>query len=114
MRISDWSSDVCSADLLGYQAESGAWRNYYLAGAASLRGNAVEAATSNGQSRSFVSAIPTAVFFDALATRFDAAKGSEVSGTFQFVLPDSKESVAVVVGGGVEFPRSGATEDRKS
>src|SRR3546814_6813671 len=93
MRISDWSSDVCSADLLGYQAESGAWRNYYLAGAASLRGNAVEAATSNGQSRSFVSAIPTAVFFDALATRFDAAKGSEVSGTFQFVLPDSKESV---------------------
>ena len=97
-------------DQLGYQAESGAWRNYYLAGAASLRGNAVEAATSNGQSRSFVSAIPTAVFFDALATRFDAAKGSGVRGTFQFILPDSKESVAVVVGGGVEFPRYGVTD----
>ena len=97
-------------DQLGYQAESGAWRNYYLAGAASLRGNAVEAATSNGQSRSFVSAIPTAVFFDALATRFDAAKGSAVKGTFQFVLPDSKETVAVVVGGGVEFPRYGVTD----
>lgn len=97
-------------DQLGYQAESGAWRNYYLAGAASLRGNAVEAATSNGQSRSFVSAIPTAVFFDALATRFDAAKGSATKGTFQFVLPDSKETVAVVVGGGVEFPRYGVTD----
>jgi alkyl sulfatase BDS1-like metallo-beta-lactamase superfamily hydrolase len=97
-------------DQMGYQAESGAWRNYYLAAAASLRGNAVEAATSNGQSRSFVSAIPTAVFFDALATRFDAANGSAVKGTFQFVLPDSKETVAVVVGGGVEFPRYGVTD----
>ncbi|WP_338426896.1 alkyl/aryl-sulfatase [Sphingopyxis kveilinensis] len=97
-------------DQLGYQAESGAWRNYYLAAAASLRGTATETATSNGQSRSFVSAIPTAVFFDALATRFDAAKGAALKGTFQFVLPDSKESVAVVVGGGVEFPRYGVTD----
>jgi alkyl sulfatase BDS1-like metallo-beta-lactamase superfamily hydrolase len=97
-------------DQMGYQAESGAWRNYYLAAAASLRGNAVEASMGNGQSRSFVSAIPTAVFFDALATRFDAAKGSAVKGIFQFVLPDSKETVAVVVGGGVEFPRYGVTE----
>ena len=97
-------------DQLGYQAESGAWRNYYLAGAASLRGNAAEAVTSNGQSRSFVSAIPTAVFFDALATRFDAAKGSALKGTFQFILPDSRETVAVVVGGGVEFPRYGVTD----
>jgi alkyl sulfatase BDS1-like metallo-beta-lactamase superfamily hydrolase len=97
-------------DQLGYQAESGAWRNYYLAAAASLRGNAVESVSGNGQSRSFVSAIPTAVFFDALATRFDAAKGSGLKGTFQFVLPDSKESVAVVVGGGVEFPRYGFTD----
>lgn len=97
-------------DQLGYQAESGAWRNYYLAAAASLRGNAVAAATSNGQSRSFVSAIPTAVFFDALATRFDAAKGAGLAGTFQFILPDSKETVAISVGGGVEFPRYGMTD----
>ena len=97
-------------DQLGYQAESGAWRNYYLAAAASLRGNASEATTSNGQSRSFVSAIPTAVFFDALAARFDAAKGAALKGTFQFVLPDSEEKIAVVVGGGVEFPRYGVAD----
>ncbi|MGH6697244.1 alkyl/aryl-sulfatase [Sphingopyxis sp.] len=97
-------------DQMGYQAESGAWRNYYLAAAASLRGTAVESLSGNGQSRSFVSAIPTAVFFDALATRFDAAKGSAVKGTFQFILPDSKETVAIVVGGGVEVPRYGMTD----
>ena len=97
-------------DQLGYQAESGAWRNYYLAAAATLRGTELDTLTGNGQSRSFVSAIPTAVFFDALATRFDAAKGAALAGTFQFVLPDSREAVAVVVGGGVEFPRHGVTD----
>ena len=97
-------------DQLGYQAESGAWRNYYLAAAATLRGNAVAGGTSNGQSRSFISAIPTAVFFDSLATRFDAVKGAAQKGVFQFVMPDSKESVAVVVEGGVEFPRYGVTD----
>ncbi|WP_137754292.1 alkyl sulfatase dimerization domain-containing protein [Sphingopyxis sp. L1A2A] len=97
-------------DQMGYQAESGAWRNYYLAAAATLRGNAVQSLSGNGQSRSFVSAIPTAVFFDALATRFDAAKGSAIKGVFQFVLPDSKETVAIVVDGGVEVPRYGVTD----
>ncbi len=97
-------------DQMGYQAESGAWRNYYLAAAATLRGTAVESLSGNGQSRSFVSAIPTRVFFDALATRFDAAKGAALKGTFQFVLPDSKETVAIVVGGGVEVPRYGVTD----
>lgn len=94
-------------DQLGYQAESGAWRNYYLGAAASLRGNAIPPVGDSSQSRSFVSAIPTAVFFDALATRFDAEKGRGLKGSFQFVLPDSKETVAVLVGGGVEVPRPG-------
>lgn len=97
-------------DQMGYQAESGAWRNYYLAAAATLRGTAIESASGNGQSRSFVSAIPTAVFFDSLATRFDAGKGAALKGVFQFVLPDTGEKVAVVVGGGVEFPRYGVTD----
>lgn len=94
-------------DQLGYQAESGSWRNYYLAGAATLRGTETQNISRNGQSRSFISAIPTPSFFDALATRFDAAKGKDLAGTFQFLLPDSKEEVAVVVEGGVEFPRYG-------
>ena len=75
-----------------------------------MRGTAIESLSGNGQSRSFVSAIPTAVFFDALATRFDAAKGTALKGTFQFVLPDSKETIAIGVGGGVEVPRYGVTD----
>ncbi|WP_033074286.1 alkyl/aryl-sulfatase [Sphingopyxis sp. MWB1] len=97
-------------DQLGYQAESGAWRNYYLAAAASLRGTEGASHGSNGQGRSFIRAIPTPVFFDALATRFDADKGAALSGTFQFILPDSEEHIAVVVRGGGEVPRYGVTD----
>ncbi|HET6537607.1 MAG TPA: alkyl sulfatase dimerization domain-containing protein [Sphingopyxis sp.] len=93
-------------DQLGYQAESGAWRNYYLAGAATLRGTEVPPSGSgNGQSRSFISAVPTAMFFDSMATRFDSEKGAAIKGIFQFKLPDSQEDIAVLVSGGVEFPR---------
>ncbi|MBB6426211.1 alkyl/aryl-sulfatase [Sphingopyxis sp. JAI128] len=97
-------------DQLGYQAESGAWRNYYLAAAATLRGSTIERQVSSGRSSSFVRAIPTSVYFDALATRFEAEKGAAINGTFQFVLPDSKETVAVVVADGTEFPRYGVTD----
>ncbi len=96
---------------LGYQAESGAWRNYYLAGAASLRGTASSAAVSSAQSRAYIEGIPTEALFDALATRFDADKGRELRGRFQFILPDRSEQVAIEVGGGVEFPRYGKRFD---
>lgn len=96
---------------LGYQAESGAWRNYYLAGAASLRGTARSTAVSSAQSRAYIAGIPTEALFDALATRFDAEKGRELRGRFQFVLPDRGEQVAIEVGGGVEFPRYGSRFD---
>lgn len=96
---------------LGYQAESGAWRNYYLAGAASLRGTATSAAVSSAQSRAYIEGIPTEALFDALATRFDADKGRDLRGQFQFILPDRSEQVAIEVGGGVEFPRYGSRFD---
>lgn len=92
---------------LGYQAESGAWRNYYLAAAATLRGTARPSAVTSAQSRAYIEGIPTAALFDALATRFDADKGRMIRGQFQFILPDRTEEVAIEVGGGVEFPRYG-------
>lgn len=96
-------------DQLGYQAESGAWRNYYLAAAATLRGTERGGGVSNGQSRAYIEGIPTASIFDALATRFDAERGRKLKGQFQFILPDRGERVAIEVGGGVEFPRFGGS-----
>lgn len=98
-------------DQLGYQAESGAWRNYYLSGAATLRRQQPAiSGSANGQSRSFIAAVPTAMFFDSLATRFDAVNGAKLRGTFQFNLPDTGEHIAVTVADGVEFPRYGHSD----
>jgi alkyl sulfatase BDS1-like metallo-beta-lactamase superfamily hydrolase len=96
-------------DQLGYQAESGAWRNYYLAAAATLRGTERTGGVNSGQSRAYIEGIPTASIFDALATRFDAERGRSIRGRFQFILPDRGERVGIEVGNGVEFPRYGAT-----
>jgi alkyl sulfatase BDS1-like metallo-beta-lactamase superfamily hydrolase len=96
-------------DQLGYQAESGAWRNYFLSAAATLRGTERAGGVSGRQSRAYIEGIPTAALFDALATRFDADKGRAIKGQFQFILPDRKERVAIEVGNGVEFPRFGGS-----
>lgn len=96
-------------DQLGYQAESGAWRNYYLSASATLRGTERAGGVSAGQSRAYIEGIPTSSIFDALATRFDAERGRAIKGQFQFVLPDRGERVAIDVGNGVEFPRYGGS-----
>lgn len=99
-------------DQLGYQAESGAWRNYFLSASATLRGTERTGSLNNGQSRAYIEGIPTASIFDALATRFDADKGRAIKGQFQFILPDRKERVAIDVANGVEFPRYGGSFER--
>lgn len=95
-------------DQIGYQAESGAWRNYYLAAASSLRGTDKASRTPAVSGLVFFASIPTSVFFDALATRFDAVKGAKIDAVFQFILPDSNEQVEVQVSNGAEFPRYGS------
>src|SRR3546814_7546396 len=75
MRISDWSSDVCSSDLadaleqLGYQAESGPWRNFYLTGAKELREAVTQLPTPNTASPDIVRSMTPEMFFDYLGDR---------------------------------------------
>lgn len=98
-----------SYEALGFAAESGIWRNYYLSGAATLRGTELPRRTASAQSRSFISAIPTAEFFDALATRFAAERAGNMRARINFILPDTRETVGILVNGDVEIPRYGTT-----
>lgn len=91
---------------LGFQAESGAWRNYYLAAAATLRGRE-GAAPPRSQSADFVSAIATQDLFDALATRLVPAGPVTEPRFFRFVFADTNEVVTVERRGMIEIPRIG-------
>jgi alkyl sulfatase BDS1-like metallo-beta-lactamase superfamily hydrolase len=62
---------------LGYQAESGPWRNFYLTGAQELREGVKELPTPNTASPDTVRAMSPELFFDYLGVRLDSAKAAD-------------------------------------
>ncbi len=93
---------------LGFQAESGAWRNYYLAAVATLRGTEQTGLNPRQQSPAFVTAIPTLDLFDALATRLSSEAPVLQPRFFRFTFTDTQEVVTVERRGMIEIPRLGA------
>lgn len=90
---------------LGYRAESGVWRNYYLAAAATLRGASAVSEGGRTQNDSFVAAVPTLDLFNAMATRYAPATPVAPAQLFRFHFTDTQEQVAVELSGAVEIPR---------
>jgi alkyl sulfatase BDS1-like metallo-beta-lactamase superfamily hydrolase len=92
----------------GFQAESGAWRNYFLVAARELR-EGVTKSTLSGGSLAVIHAVPTENLIDSLAARFNPAKSTRPGTTIQFVFSDRNEVVGFHVGESVLFPRMGET-----
>lgn len=88
----------------GYQAESGIWRNQFLAAARDLR-SSYKAAAVNTQSADLIGAVPTQLLLDSVATRFDPGKlGGRTMG-INLVMPERKESAGVELTGTTMFTR---------
>lgn len=93
---------------LGYQAESGAWRNYYLGAAATLRGaERAGAWSARPQTASTLAALPTLDLLNLMATRYMPVKGSRNEFHIAFKLSDSREEASIEVRPTVEIPRLG-------
>lgn len=77
---------AASYDQLGYQAESGPWRDVYLSGAQELRHGGPEQGVNMTDAIGLLAAIPPALFFDAMAGRLNGpkAEGKELSINFVF------------------------------
>ena len=73
-------------DQLGYQAESGPWRDFYLTGATELRRGKLDLPFRTTGTTDIVSAMPSGLFFDALAVRMNGedAAGKHVVLNFEF------------------------------
>jgi len=98
---------AASYEQIGFQAESGAWRNYFLRGAQELRSGEPEASDRAAASPAFMAAISTISLFDALAARYDADRGGEPGTSLVFVFPDTEEVVSVLIRDGLVVPRLG-------
>ena len=92
---------------LGFQAESGAWRNYYLAAAQELRQGSERLAAPSLANKDFVAQISALDLFRSMATQYVPGAVDGAPYTLQFVFPDSGEAVVVEVRGDVVIPRAG-------
>ena len=73
---------------MGYQAESGPWRNFYLVAATELRNGVTAVATPNAAQPGVVTSMPVPTILDALAVRLNGPDVCDVSATMAFVVDD--------------------------
>jgi alkyl sulfatase BDS1-like metallo-beta-lactamase superfamily hydrolase len=96
---------------LGYQAESGPWRNFYLTAAQELRDGVRQLPTPNAASPDSVRAMSTALFLDYLAVRLNGSRAGDRSITLGLTLPDVGESWTLMVRNGALSHRTGVDQD---
>ncbi len=77
-----------SYEQMGYQAESGPWRNYYLAGATELRHGVTKVATPNAAQKGLVASMSVTMFLNALAVRLNAPNAAGVAGIIHLFVQD--------------------------
>ena len=92
-------------DQLGYQAESGPWRDVYLSGAYELRHGRPTEGFSLAAAADLLARTPMQRFLEALATRIDPAEAEGVEMKVNFVLTDVGESYVLTLANSVLHPR---------
>ncbi len=82
---------------LGYQAESGVWRNVYLTGALELRDGLPSGIGATAGSADVVRAIPLGLFFDYLAVRLDGPRAAGKAMVVNWNFTDVKTQVRLTL-----------------
>lgn len=86
---------------LGYQAENGTWRNFYLSGAKELREGVRPMAYANTVSPDMVASMPIENFFDYLSIRLNGLKAAENPMGINFDIPDQNKKYYIQIKNGV-------------
>ncbi|WP_339516370.1 alkyl/aryl-sulfatase [Pseudomonas sp. RL_15y_Pfl2_60] len=86
---------------MGYQAESGPARNFYLSGAQELRNGVKEMTTPNTSSPDIIRGMTTEMFLDFLAIHLNGPKVGDKSYAYNLEFPDTKEKFLLTVKNGV-------------
>jgi alkyl sulfatase BDS1-like metallo-beta-lactamase superfamily hydrolase len=85
---------------LGYQAETGPWRNFYLTGAKELRDGVMQLPTPNAASPDSVRAMTLDTFLDYLGIRLDGPKAAGKKLTINVSLTDTGETAVLLLANG--------------
>jgi len=97
---------AAALEQLGYQSESGPWRNFYLTAAKELRHGVAVLPTPNAASADSVRAMSPELFWDYLGVRLNGAKAGSRKLTIKVRFPDLDAEYVLMV-------RNGALTQRK-
>jgi alkyl sulfatase BDS1-like metallo-beta-lactamase superfamily hydrolase len=89
----------------GYQAESAIWRNQFLSAARDLR-NGVQSSITT-QSVDMITAIPTGLLLNSVATRLNPAAIGDKALAINFAITDRQEQAKVSIGNAVMISEMG-------
>ena len=101
-------------DQLGYQAESGPWRDIYLTGAYELRNGTPEKTIDLSNAKDLLMQAPLERFFDAMAGRLNGPDAEDVNMTINFTFMDLDETHALTIENSVLHHRKGAPDRNAS
>jgi alkyl sulfatase BDS1-like metallo-beta-lactamase superfamily hydrolase len=85
---------------LGYQSESGPWRNFYLTGAKELLDGVMQLPAPNTSSPDTVSSMSLEMFFDYLGVRLNGEKAAGKQIILNLYIPDTKQKYTLAVENG--------------
>jgi len=88
-------------DQLGYRAESGPWRDFYLTGAKELREGAQGTSLDLRKGIGLLRQVPMARFFDAMAARLNGPEAAKHDLTINFDFSDLGENHVLQIENGV-------------
>ena len=94
---------------LGYQAENGTWRDFYLSGAKELREGVAVLSTPDTASPDTVRAMTVEMLLDYLGIRLNGPKAATREYTFDLVLTDLDKRYAIDIQNGVLNRAEGVT-----
>jgi alkyl sulfatase BDS1-like metallo-beta-lactamase superfamily hydrolase len=98
-------------DQLGYQAESGPWRDIYLTGAYELRNGPPETGTATRDAAGMIARVPTGLFFDAMAASLNGERADGEEYTINMEMTDTGEHFVLSVGNSVMHYRLAPAQD---
>jgi linear primary-alkylsulfatase len=96
---------------LGYQAESGTWRDIYLTGAFELRHGSPDVETVATASPDSIKAMTLQLLFNYLGVRLNGPKAAERAITLNVVLTDTGEKAVLELANGALHHSLGRTRD---
>jgi len=93
---------------LGYQAESGPWRNFYLTGALELRQGVVQRPGIETASPDIIANMSSEMIFDVMSVRLNGERAADADTVLAVDFTDRDEHWLVEIGNGVMRYRDGA------